>query len=332
MVAENLLKYSTIAQVGMCLGVLAAILFRRSLRDFPALACFVGFTAIGDSIAVTLLFYRPYLNITPTLAYFIYLVSGWTIQVVGLCLVVMIIYGVFAEAMRPFPGLHKIGRIVFRWVGATSFVVAIALAAGPQIFAKDTSALMAFQELFARLNQGIDVLVLCLLIFVTFAVRPLGLTFRSRVFGVVLGLAIASIVELVQAAWLATAGAQSLYSPVQAYGMIGWCFAIGVWLAYFAAPEPARRMILLPTTSPFFLWNRISEVLDNAPGTVAIAGFTPSMLAPAEFEMLTAATVHEAAAERERERVEQSLLLHNAPADALFPELSKTPHSAYALQ
>ena len=49
-------------------------------------------------------------------------------------------------------------------------------------------------------------------------------------------------------------------------------------------------MILLPTTSPFFFWNRISEILGDAPGQVAVAGFTPDMLAPAEIEMLTAAT------------------------------------------
>ena len=42
-------------------------------------------------------------------------------------------------------------------------------------------------------------------------------------------------------------------------------------------------MITLPTTSPFFFWNRIAEALGDAPGEVAIAGFTPSMFAPAEL-------------------------------------------------
>ncbi len=60
-------------------------------------------------------------------------------------------------------------------------------------------------------------------------------------------------------------------------------------------------MILLPTTSPFFLWNRISEILGDAPGQVAVAGFKPEMLAPAELEMLTAATAREKASDLERE-------------------------------
>lgn len=46
-------------------------------------------------------------------------------------------------------------------------------------------------------------------------------------------------------------------------------------------------MILLPTTSPFFTWNRISEALGDEPGFVAVAGFKPQMLAAAEMKVLT---------------------------------------------
>jgi hypothetical protein len=53
-------------------------------------------------------------------------------------------------------------------------------------------------------------------------------------------------------------------------------------------------MILLPTTSPFFTWNRISEALGDEPGYVAIAGFKPQMLAAAELKVLSSAT-HKAA-------------------------------------
>jgi hypothetical protein len=52
-------------------------------------------------------------------------------------------------------------------------------------------------------------------------------------------------------------------------------------------------MILLPTTSPFFTWNRISEALGDEPGYVAIAGFKPQMLAAAELKVLSS-TAHKA--------------------------------------
>ena len=49
-------------------------------------------------------------------------------------------------------------------------------------------------------------------------------------------------------------------------------------------------MILLPTTSPFFTWNRTSEALGDEPGYVAIAGFKPQMLAAAELKVLSSTT------------------------------------------
>jgi hypothetical protein len=70
-------------------------------------------------------------------------------------------------------------------------------------------------------------------------------------------------------------------------------------------------MILLPTTSPFFLWNRISEALGDEPGFVAVAGFKPDMLAPAELVAFTAgskfAREREAGVERAEREAEAAL-------------------------
>jgi hypothetical protein len=53
-------------------------------------------------------------------------------------------------------------------------------------------------------------------------------------------------------------------------------------------PEAKRKMVLLPTTSPYFHWNQISEALGDDPGVVAVSGFTPDALAPAERLVLSA--------------------------------------------
>ncbi len=327
--AEELLKYTSILQVVLGVLALAAMYIRRAMPDFRALFALIGANAIVTALTVVLLFYRAALGIPIQIAYNSYAILFWINQILGLYLIVLIIYGIFTEAMRPFPGLQRIGRIVFRWVGVVSFLVAIALATGPGIFSRQTSTVLLIQELCSHLQQGINVLILCVLIFVCFAIRPLGLTFRSRLFGVVLGLGIFSAVQLVQAAWLATANAQSMYSPIYLVYMVGFCVSLCVWFTYFAMPEPQRKMILLPTTSPFFLWNRISEILGDAPGQVAVAGFTPSMLAAAEIEMLTVATSHEAAAERERER--ESTLLESSSLSESRSDITAAAHRPFAL-
>ena len=274
---------------------------RHVARIFPALVGFMAFLAAGEAMRTAILFHARSLHISRMIAYHILFSSEWVSQLVEICLLVMIIYGLFSETMRPFPGLKRIGRIVFRWVGSVSLLVAVAISLTPELFAKGATFLAVYTEVNGRFQQGIYVLILCLLIFVCFAIRPLGLTFRSHIFGVVLGLGVYSTVQLIQAAWLATAQGADLYSSVYVFEAAGDCVAVGVWLTYFALPEPKRRMILLPTTSPFFLWNRISEVLGDAPGSVVVAGFTPDMLAAAEIEMLTMAISREEASAQERE-------------------------------
>jgi hypothetical protein len=93
-----------------------------------------------------------------------------------------------------------------------------------------------------------------------------------------------------------------VYSPVFVFSAIGSCVALMTWATYFAMPQPERKMILLPTTSPFFLWNRISEALGDEPGFVAIAGFKPEMLAPAEMTAFAAGSKRAREREIEQER------------------------------
>jgi hypothetical protein len=113
------------------------------------------------------------------------------------------------------------------------------------------------------------------------------LTFRSRIFGVSLGLGFYATVQLVSSAWSSLSANQSVYSPIHLLNTIGVIIGYSIWLTYFAMPEPERRMILLPTTSPYFFWNAVSEALGDHPGHVVVAGFTPSVLAKAELNLLT---------------------------------------------
>ena len=69
------------------------------------------------------------------------------------------------------------------------------------------------------------------------------------------------------------------------------CVTLGIWTTYFAIPEPKRRMIVLPTTSPFLRWNQISLALGDEPGFVAVGNVTPEMFAPAEVEVMRRATL-----------------------------------------
>ena len=283
------LRDFNIVECILCFGVLALLSYKRQWRHFAPLMGLLAVRAISASILIPLLFFRKLTGLSIPTAYTIYFYTAWISALAEALLLIGVIYHVYNEAMRPMQGLQRIGRIIFRWVAVVSIALSIAIAAGPHS-SSGSGWVGSIAAAASQIQQGVSVLTLCLLLFVCFAIRPLGLTFRSRIFGVALGLGVTTAAFLVQAAWFATVGAQSLYSPIYLVGTVGSLLSISVWGTYFALPEPERKMILLPTTSPFFTWNRISEALGDEPGYVAIAGFKPQMLAAAELKVLSSAT------------------------------------------
>ena len=75
-------------------------------------------------------------------------------------------------------------------------------------------------------------------------------------------------------------------SVVNVIGGFAAIAALLIWTGYFAIPEPKRRMIMLPTTSPFLRWNEISAILNDSPGFVTLGEVTEDLLAPAEAEIM----------------------------------------------
>jgi hypothetical protein len=212
----------------------------------------------------------------------------WTSYALEAILSLMVIYSIFKLAMAPLKGLQTLGMLVFRWVAAISVAVAIGVAVTPHL-----TGIKFMVAMITQLQQTSSILTLCLLLFVCFAIRPMGLSYRSRIFGVSLGLGFLATVNLINSAWIAHY--ESMYSL---FSIING-FAVGLtlltWSAYFAFPEPKRRIITLPTTSPFLRWNQISMALGDDPGHVAVGGIPPELFAPAELEVMRRASAKMAA-------------------------------------
>ncbi len=279
------LRDLSIVECALCFGVLGIMVYKRQLRAYTALMGLLAVRALSGSILIPLLFFRKATGLGIETAYDIYFFTNWISAGLQAILLVATIYDVYSKAMQPLKGLQKIGKVIFRWVAVVSVAVSVAIAVGPHLSTPKFAGTIT--TAVTQVQQGTFVLTLCLLLFVCFAIRPLGLTYRSHVFGVTLGLGVTASAFLVQAAWISTLGAQSLYSPIYLVSTVGSLLSVCVWGSYFILPEPARKMILLPTTSPFFTWNRISEALGDEPGYVVVAGFKPEMLAAAELKVLS---------------------------------------------
>ena len=264
-------------------GLLIYFIMRsKSARQFSYLTALLWVKFTCSAICLPLL-YLCGRKLTVHVAYPIYFYVYWISYALEAILSLLVIYSIFKLAMAPLKGLQTLGMLVFRWVAAISAAVAIGVAVSPHL--SGTKFMVA---MVTQLQQTSSILTLCLLLFVCFAIRPMGLSHKSRIFGVSLGLGVMATVSLINAAWLAHS--PNMYSTISLVNGLAIGLTLLMWSAYFAFPEPKRRIIVLPTTSPFLRWNQISMALGDDPGYVAVGGIPPELFAPAELEVMRRAS------------------------------------------
>ena len=281
MVTTHLVSLIDFLDPVFCLVVIITMWRVHIVRLFPYLALLAAARLISDVVCTAVIA----LPLATRVAYPIYFYTYWFSYALNAALSLMVVYSIFRLAMEPLKGLQTLGTLVFRWAGAISLAVALGIAIAPH-----QSSMKLLVSIVTQFQRISSILTLCLLLFVCFAIRPMGLSFKSRIFGVSLGLGLSAASSLISAAWLAHGS--DMHSSLSSFlsGGAGLVTLI-VWSVYFTFPEPKRRIIVLPTTSPFLRWNQISEVLGDEPGYVAIAGVPPEVFAPAEIEIMRRASL-----------------------------------------
>ncbi len=267
----------------LCLLALVVLHYRRQLRKFRFLALLLAVRLLTLAICLPLLELANKLISAQTF-YTFYFPVYWTSYAIEAVLGLFVIYEIYQLAMAPLRGLQALGMLMFRWAAGIAIAVAIGMAFGPHVSSR-SFIIRAIQQL----QQTQSILTLCMLLFVCFAIRPMGLSYRSRIFGVSLGLGVLATWELVGSAWLAHA--PQIASTFNTLNTVLFCCTVITWIVYFLVPEPKRRMIVLPTTSPFLRWNQISLALGDEPGFVAVGGIHPEIFAPAEIEIMRRASL-----------------------------------------
>jgi hypothetical protein len=269
-------------EIGLCLAALCAILAKKQWKDYWSLGAFLAVRAFSSvALASIMHFGKP---LGARFAYILYFNVYWISFAIESILALIVVYSVYRLAMAPLKGLQQLGMLVFRWAASISVVVALGSA-----FAPDMTRTKYLIAAISQLQRTQSILTLCLLVFVCFAILPMGLNYGSRIFGVSLGLGVLATTDLVQSAWLAFH--PTMHSAYNLVNGVVICMVLATWATYFALPEPKRRIIVLPTTSPFLRWNQISQVLGDNPGFVAVGGMPPELLAPAELEVMQRASL-----------------------------------------
>jgi hypothetical protein len=241
--------------------ILCAVFFQPSLRKtYPRLLAYFTVRAISG-ILIDFLFYGPLLASASlyTKVHFVVYVSGYIISAILLFLACLDVY---REAMAPLPGLARMGTTVFRWVFLASILVT-----GTSLTSVTPGAGMLI-PIGTQLMRCVGTVELCLLAFLLISMKAIGLSPRSRPFGMALGLGIIAAGDCVQSFILALQ--PGLNAPVQLFGEAIGLGAITLWLFYGALPEPARKPVTLPVESTIYRWNQIASALGHKGTQVAV--------------------------------------------------------------
>jgi hypothetical protein len=192
----------------------------------------------------------------------IYFVVEWINYLVSAVLLFLSCLDVYRQAMAPLPGLVRMGTTVFRWAALASILVTAttltSISSGPQ----------ALVQIGIQMIRCVGTAELCLLVFLMLSMKAIGLSPRSRPFGMALGLGFMAAIDCIQSS---IAGMQlSMSSSTQTIFEAATVFTLGLWIAYSSFPEPERKPITVAVNSAIYKWDQIASALGHKGTQVAV--------------------------------------------------------------
>jgi hypothetical protein len=251
----------SVAEFGLW-AVLCFLFFGKKLhRRFPAMGAYLALRVASAPILV-LLFLGQARHWFNDYCFMCYFFAFWAVYIASAILLYFICVEVFRSVLSAFTGLMRLGTLIFRWVAFVSVVVSFSTLKVPQY------RVMVVPQIATGLMRPVSILELCLLTFLCLSMNSLRLSTRDIGFGISLGFGILSANDFVQS--LLTTMYTSLTDPIQFVGEGVLLAGLGLWVVYFALPEPVRKPVMMPVNSTILRWNEIASALGHTGTQVAV--------------------------------------------------------------
>ncbi len=249
--------------VGCAINVVALTAFIRHpalRRQFSAMMIYLAFKVVADVTLLTLMRVQFF---TPSIMYDAYFSVYWLSFLVGSATLYFAMRQIFDHVMEPLPGLKKVGRILFSWVAITATIIVVTSALHPYGI-----SLRAIPLAMIELMRCTSILELCMLAFLALSVHKFGLSYKSHVFGIGLGLGMLAATDFIMSAM--TRFGAPMVSTLSLFGELGSLCALLLWTAYFFLQEPVRKTLMMPATSQLLRWNEIAMAIGHSSGQVVM--------------------------------------------------------------
>ncbi|MGD0547040.1 MAG: hypothetical protein ABR991_04350 [Terracidiphilus sp.] len=238
------------------------LFWRRKLyRQFPAMGVYLALHVAAMPVLL-FLFYGQAQHWFRNYAFAMYFYTYWVVYFASVMLLFFICVEIFHSAFSGFSGLQRLSTVAFRWTVLVSAFMSLST------LSYDQSRVAMIAGIAFRLMRSVSILELCLLAFLCLSMNALRLPVRGMTFGVALGFGLMSANEFILASFWTPH--TSLTAPVQFVYESLILVSLGVWVAYAALPERARRPVVMPAHSTILRWNEIASALGHTGTQVAV--------------------------------------------------------------
>lgn len=254
---------SMMAVLEFALWAVIGFLFltKKLHRRFPTMGIYLALHVAAMPILLFLFFAqtRHWFN---DYAFDMYFYCYWAVYIASAILLFFVCIEVFRSVLSAFSGLQRLGTMAFRWTALVSAILSLST------ISFDHSGALLIPDIAYGLMRSISILELFLLAFLCLSMNALRLSVRDMAFGISLGFGLMSANDLIVNSLLSRN--HSLTEPLQFVFESLILVTLGLWVAYVALPEPARRPVVMPAHSPILRWNEIASALGHTGTQVAV--------------------------------------------------------------
>jgi hypothetical protein len=237
-------------------AVLCFFFWSKELHHrFPAMSAYLGLRVASMPVLLGLLYLQSQPWVRQEVFFPMYFYAYWAVYIASAVMLYFICIEVFRSVLAPFSGLTRLGTVVFRWAALASAIVS--LTSVPHAH----HGALIIPDIAVGLMRSVSILEICLLGFLCLTMNALNSSMRNIAFGIAVGFGVMSASDFVVGLLLTCN--TSLTSPLQFLSESLILITLGVWIAYCALPEPARKPILMAANSTIYRWNEIAAALGH---------------------------------------------------------------------
>ena len=202
-------------------AIAVAMIYRRVWRRFPTFFTYTVFLVVRSLLLLVLR------RVSLDAYFYVY----WGGELLSWALGLAVIQEVMQQLFAPYQAITRLATVLFRW--GAGLLVALAVVVALASSGPDHDRVFAGILLFERSVRVVQVGLLSLLFVLA---GFLHLRWPHRVFGIALGLALFTSVELAAVSLRSHTG-MALQQTFTVLKPLSFVLAQAVWMAYFALPE-----------------------------------------------------------------------------------------------